>query len=136
MGAQTFKRDNELINSARNIAVTLENDKQDVILKLIEKYEYATFAEWSDADKFVADTISDFTNSFSFPDELITDELVAEKMSNEHCTLQQSFMRLCLKFIKKMSEKKYWDGRNEASVKTAKKIMEAFGDEPIALPCI
>ncbi|MBQ2130682.1 MAG: hypothetical protein II431_05000 [Prevotella sp.] len=57
-------------------------------------------------------------------------------MSNEHCTLQQSFMRLCLKFIKKMSEKKYWDGRNEASVKTAKKIMEAFGDEPIALPCI
>ena len=131
MGAQTFKRDNELINSARNIAVTLENDKQDVILKLIEKYEYATFAEWSDADKFVANNISDFTNSFSFPDELI-----AEKMANEHCTLQQSFMRLCMKFIKKMSEKKYWDGRNESSVKTAKKIMEAFGDEPIALPFI
>ena len=131
MGAQKFKRDNELTNSARSIAVTLESYKQDVILKLIEKYEYATFAEWSDADKFVADTISDFTNSFSFPDELI-----AKKMANEHCTLQQSFMRLCMEFIKLMSEKNYWDGRNEASVKTAKKIMEAFGDEPIALPCI
>jgi hypothetical protein len=131
MGAQRFKRDNELTNSARSIAVTLESYKQDVILKLIENYEYATFAEWSDADEFVANNISDFTNSFGFPYELI-----AKKMANEHNTSQQSFMRLCMKFIKEMSEKKHWDGRNAASVKTAKKIMEAFGDEPIALPCI
>ena len=132
MGAQRFKRDNELVKEIEVLIEAVNTPYHaNIIKKLIEKYEYATFAEWKDADEFVADTISDFTNSFSFPDEL-----VAEKMSNEHCTLQQSFMRLCLKFIKKMSEKKYWDGRNEASVKTAKKIMEAFGDEPIALPCI
>lgn len=132
MGAQRFKRDNELVKEIEVLIEAVNTPYHaNIIKKLIEKYEYATFPEWKDADKFVADTISDFTNSFSFPDEL-----VAEKMSNEHCTLQQSFMRLCLKFIKKMSEKKYWDGRNEASVKTAKKIMEAFGDEPIALPCI
>lgn len=130
MGAQRFKRDNELSEKAKQIAETLENDKRETILKLIDKYEYATFAEWEDADEFVADCISDFTNTFSFPDDLI-----ADKMANEHCTIQQSFMRLCLKFIKKMSEKKYWDGRNAASVQAAKKIMEAV-DGQICLPCI
>lgn len=133
MGAQRFKRDNELIEKAEQyIRLANPNDDDTALLKsLIQKYEYATFAEWSDADEFVANSISDFTNSFSFPDDLI-----AKKMSNEHCTLQQSFMRLCMKFIKEMSEKKYWDGRNEASVKTAQKIMEAFGDDTIALPFI
>ena len=131
MGAQRFKRDNEVTENAKQIAETLDNDKRETILKLIEKYEYATFVEWEDADEFVADCISDFTNSFSFPDDLI-----ANKMANEHCTIQQSFMRLCMKFIKKMSEKKYWDGRNEASVNTAKKIMTAFDGEPFGLPFV
>lgn len=131
MGAQRFKRDNELASDVRTIAEMLNNEKKNTILELVKKYEYATFAEWKDADEFVANSISNFTNSFTFPYELI-----AKKMANEHNTTQQSFMRLCMAFIKLMSEKKYWDGRNEASVKTAKKIMEAFGDEPIALPCI
>lgn len=132
MGAQRFKRDNELVKEIEVLIEAVNTPYHaNIIKKLIEKYEDATFAEWKDADDFVANSISDFTNSFSFPDELI-----AKKMANEHCTLQQSFMRLCMTFIKLMSEKKYWDGRNEASVKTAKKIMEAFGDEPIALPCI
>jgi hypothetical protein len=131
MGAQRFKRDNELASDVRTIAETLNNKKKNTILELVKKYEYATFAEWKDADEFVANCISNFTDSFDFPDELI-----AKKMANEHCTLQQSFMRLCMTFIKLMSEKNYWDGRNEASVKTAKKIMEAFGDEPISLPFI
>lgn len=131
MGAQRFKRDNELASDVRTIAETLDNEKKNTILELVEKYEYATFANWVDADEFVADSISDFINSFSFPDDL-----VAKKMANGHCTEQQSFMRLCMKFIKIMSEKKYWDARNEASVETAQKIMEAFGDKPIPLPCI
>lgn len=133
MGAQRFKRDNGLIEQVEQfIRLSNPNAYDTAMLNdLVEKYKYATFAEWSDADEFVANNISDFTNSFSFPYELI-----AKKMANEHCTLQQSFMRLCMTFIKLMSEKSHWDGRNEASVKTAKKIMEAFGDEPIALPCI
>jgi hypothetical protein len=132
MGAQRFKRDNELVKEIEVLIEAVNTPYHaNIIKKLIEKYEDATFAEWKDADEFVANSISDFTNSFSFPDELI-----AKKMANEHCTLQQSFMRLCMKFIKEMSEKKYWDGRNEASVKTAKKIMEAFGNEPIGLPCV
>ena len=126
-----FKRDNELASDVRAIAETLDNEKKNTILELVEKYEYATFPEWSDKPKFTADAIDGFVNDFGF-----ADDLVAETMANNHPTLQQSFMRLCLKFIKRMSEKKYWDGRNEASVKTAQKIMEAFGDEPIGLPYI
>ena len=133
MGAQRFKRDNGLIEQVERFIRLFNPNADDTAMlnDLVEKYKYATFAEWKDADEFVANCISDFTNSFSFPDELI-----AKKMANEHCTLQQSFMRLCMEFIKLMSEKNYWDGRNEASVKMAKKIMEAFGDEPIVLPCI
>jgi hypothetical protein len=128
-----FKRDNELVEKVEQyIRLANPNDNDTELLKsLIEKYEDATFANWIDADEFVADSISDFTNSFNFPDDL-----VAKKMANGHCTLQQSFMRLCMKFIKIMSEKKYWDARNEASVTTAQKIMEAFGGKPIGLPCI
>jgi hypothetical protein len=133
MGAQRFKRDNGLIEQVEQyIRISNPNADDTAMLNdLVKKYEYATFPEWSDKPKFTADVIDDFVNDFGF-----ADDLVADTMANNHPTLQQSFMRLCLKFIKKMSEKKYCDGRNEASVKTAKKIMEAFGDEPIALPCI
>lgn len=133
MGAQRFKRDNELVEKVEQyIRLSNPNDDDTALLKsLIQKYEYATFPEWSDKPKFTADAIDGFVNDFGF-----ADELVAETMANNHPTLQQSFMRLCIKFIKKMSEKKYWDGRNEASVKTAQKIMETFGDKPIGLPCV
>ncbi len=133
MGVQRFKRDNELVEQV-NQFIRLSNPNADdtaMLNDLVKKYEYATFPEWSDKPKFTADVIDGFVNDFGF-----ADDLVAETMANNHPTLQQSFMRLCLKFIKKMSEKKYWDGRNEASVKTAQKIMEAFGDEPIGLPCV
>lgn len=132
MGAQRFKRDNEFVKEVEVLIDAVDTPYHaNLIKKLLEKYEYTTFPEYSDKPKFTADVIDDFVNDFGF-----ADDLVAETMANNHPTLQQSFMRLCLKFIKKMSEKKYWDGRNEASVKTAQKIMEAFGDEPIGLPCV
>ncbi len=132
MGAQRFKRDNELVKEIEVLIEAINTQYHaNLIKKLLEKYEYATFAEWEDDDEFVANSIADFTNSFTFPYELI-----AKKMANEHNTTQQSFMRLCMAFIKLMSEKNYWDGRNEASVKKAKKIMETFGNEPIVLPCV
>ena len=132
MGAQRFKRDNELVKEIEVLIEAVDTPYHaNLIKKLLENYKYATFDEWKDDDEFVANCISDFTNSFTFPYELI-----AKKMANEHNTNQQSFMRLCMAFIKLMSEKKHWDGRNEASVKTAKKIMEAFGNESIVLPCI
>ena len=152
-----FKRDNELTERLRKFAQTLDEAPKLDLLKLIRDYEHATFPEWSDKAEFTADAFERMVNDFGFADDEVAAELaqekelenvtcddvvndvvdyVADKFAKEHPTNQQSFMRLCMKFIKKMSEKKYWDGRNEASVKTAQKIMEAFGDEPIGLPCV
>lgn len=50
-----------------------------------------------------------------------------EKMAQNHPTLQQSFMRLCLDFVRAMSEKSYSDARNEASVRIAKDIVSQLG---------
>lgn len=126
-----FYRDTELVEHLSEFAQTIENEaaKQD-LLRLIHKYEHLTFAEWKDQPKFEAAAISDWVNNFGFPDDEI-----AKKMATDHPTLQQSFMRLCLKFIKEMSEKTYYDGRNKASVEKAKKIMEAL-DGNIWLPLI
>lgn len=125
-----FKRDNAIVENAKQIAETLEENKKNAILLLIDKYEKATYSEWSDKPKFTANVIDGFVNDFGF-----ADDLVAETMANNHPTLQQSFMRLCVKFIKKMSEKPHWDGRNEASVKMAKKMMDVLEGET-GLPCI
>lgn len=132
MGVQQFKRDNELVEQVKQF-IRLSNPNADdtaMLNDLVKKYEYATFPEWSDKPKFTADAIDGFVNDFGF-----ADDLVAETMANNHPTLQQSFMRLCVKFIKKMSEKKYYDGRNEAAVKMAKQMIEPLGDA-IGLPCV
>ena len=51
-------------------------------------------------------------------------------MSKEHKTLQQNFTRLALKWIEHLAETdlKKTDHRNEASVKTAKKLLDRFKD--------
>lgn len=128
----SFKRDNELIESVKQIAETISNDngERDAILKLVKSYEYVTFKEWKDKPKFTCDTFDSFTNDFGF-----ADDAVAETMANNHPTLQQSFMAMCLKFIKRMAEKKYVDDRNRLSVEKAKKMIAAIEGET-GLPCI
>ena len=63
-------------------------------------------------------------------------EPIAEFIANAHPTLQQTFMRLCLKFIKLESEKTYSDARNEATVEICKKIMEKLPYEDQYVPFI
>ena len=58
-----------------------------------------------------------------------------ELMSQSHRTLQQSYTGFVLKWIKKMADSQYFDGRNEQSVMKCRKIMEAIDDE-IFLPLI
>jgi hypothetical protein len=62
----------------------------------------------------------------------------AQMLANEHPTLQQSFMRLCIAFIKIQAEKdlKRNDLRNEASIKTSKKIVEALDSIDLLMPFI
>jgi len=58
-----------------------------------------------------------------------------ELMNSSHRTLQQSYTRFVMKWIKVQAESKYYDGRNERSVMLCRKIMKAIDDE-IYLPLI
>ena len=51
---------------------------------------------------------------------------LAEKMSNDHPTLQQNTMGLVLDFIQKMANKKYVDPRNAASKEMAQAALEGI----------
>ena len=67
----------------------------------------------------LANTVAKGINSFSFnPKEF------ARTMATEHRTLQQTFTRTCVEWLKVLAEMEHYDGRNEASVLFAKSIKE------------
>lgn len=125
-----IKRDENEVNAARQAIANLNETDRNAVENIIKKYESITIADWNEKDKYNEEFVSDMVNDFGF-----NHKGVAKKMANEHCTLQQNFMRLCIEFIRQMAEKKYFDGRNEASVKLAKKIVESVGEETY-LPCV
>lgn len=47
---------------------------------------------------------------------------VAELMTREHRTLQQTFTRVCVEWLLALSKQEYYDDRNAASVKLAKDL--------------
>ena len=63
---------------------------------------------------------------------------IAEIMANDHPTLQQTFMRLCMYFIYAEAKKDEFrqDGRNSQTVKIAKKLAETVPYEDAYLPYI
>lgn len=79
----------------------------------------------------LAKVISRSINSFGH-DEVI--KHCVDELSFEHRTLQQVFTKLCVEWLRKLS-KSGCDGRNEASVKLAKLVME-LGEHNLALPFI
>ena len=78
----------------------------------------------------VALIISDFVNNMG-----VDEKTFCETMAREHRTLQQSFTRLCMKWIQTLARQEYFDARNEASVNLAKEIVEKCKDS-VYLPCI
>lgn len=58
-----------------------------------------------------------------------------ELMSRTHRTLQQSYTKFILKWIKEQAETQFYDGRNERSVMKCRQIMKAL-DNDIFLPLI
>jgi len=78
--------------------------------------------------KEVVDKVADFLNTFG--DSKRINEFVKE-MENQHRTLQQSFTRLCVAWLKRLAEPGYhYDDRNKASVRLAEflkdKLEEAY----------
>jgi len=120
------KRDNDVLSKAEQAIneIPMTDEQRDVLNKLCENYRLSTYENYDDRHEYYRTIVEDMVNDFGFQD----DEL-AEKMANNHPTLQQSFMRFCVKFIKKMSKKTYCDARNSASVELAKKMMNAAEEE-------
>lgn len=72
----------------------------------------------------IAENITDYVNTFSRRDEFNV------AMSNQHRTLQQSFTRLCLKWLEHISKEEYrTDLRNQASKEIAQKIIADFKEK-------
>ena len=70
----------------------------------------------------LVEEITNYVNTMSLKPEEFTDS-----MSRQHRTLQQSFTRLCLKWIEYCASEEYtYDPRNESSHETCKKLVEAF----------
>jgi hypothetical protein len=76
----------------------------------------------------MAQTLDEFVNAFSREKEM--DDFVKQLTTRTHRTLQQLCMTLFVKCIEAWAEDKGGhDARNEATVKLAKKIVEATGDK-------
>lgn len=82
-------------------------------------------------DVRIAEMITSELNSFGF-----NYKGVCEAMLREHKTLQQSFTRLCVEWLRTLGTAEEWhfDGRNEASRELAKKLLPYL--EETALPFI
>lgn len=86
--------------------------------------------EISEHEQKLGQQILDSVNNFG------SKEGVARYIANGHPTLQQTFMRLAINFMKAMSEKNYTDLRNQASSDLAKKIFESVPYSEIYLPFV
>jgi hypothetical protein len=73
-------------------------------------------------------TISSFVNNMG-----VDYEEFARLMGNEHRTLQQNFTKLCVAWLKYLSEVEYYDLRNEGSVKFAQSIKDKLTDAQLPL---
>lgn len=67
----------------------------------------------------LVNTIEEYVNSFTCD----LDDAI-QKLSFMHPTLQQTFTKLCLKWLIHLSTTDYWDARNQASVEFAKSIKD------------
>ena len=70
----------------------------------------------------LAREISNFVNGAGITEM----DKLAELMSQDHPTLQQSTMRLVCSFIEQMANKGYTDARNEQSKQTAIAMIEGY----------
>lgn len=79
-------------------------------------------------EKELATNIANALNAFGFKGKDF-----CEAMGREHRTLQQSFTRLCIDWLRYCGDLEEWqyDGRNEASVIVGKIVSEALNERDI-----
>ena len=121
-----FKRDSETLGRVYELlkADNLTSEQKTAVESLVADYERCTYNDWCERHEFYRGIVESMVNDFGFQYKEL-----AEKMANNHPTLQQSFMRMCANFIQRMAEKSYCDDRNRTSVEYAKSIMDNVGEE-------
>ena len=77
-------------------------------------------------DTEIVREISSYVNSMNS-----SYEEFARLMSYEHRTLQQNFTKLCIAWLRQLSETENYDLRNEASVKFAQSIKDKLVNLPL-----
>lgn len=77
-------------------------------------------------DVDIVKEISNYVNSYSSDYKEF-----ARLMSYEHRTLQQQFTKLCIAWLKELSETENYDLRNEGSVKFAKSVKDKLVNLPL-----
>ena len=77
-------------------------------------------------DVDIVKAISNYVNSYSSDYKEF-----ARLMSCEHRTLQQQFTKLCIAWLKELSETENYDLRNEASVKFAQSVKDKLVNLPL-----
>ena len=118
------KRDNELVETITR-EIESGNVSVDTAKALLNAYKDNTYGEWSERHEWYRQIVEKMVNDCGFEEKAL-----AEFMANNHPTLQQNFMRLCTLFIKEMSRKTYYDGRNEKSVLMAQRMAELIETLP------
>lgn len=77
-------------------------------------------------DTEIVKEVSNYVNSMNS-----SYEEFARLMSYEHRTLQQNFTKLCIAWLRQLSETENYDLRNEASIKFAKSIKDKLVNLPL-----
>ena len=102
--------------------------RTDVVEQIIKRFGYDLCLKPGETkDEWFARTFGNFVNG-----RMCSARKVAEAMAREHRYLQAEMFRVCLAYIRVLSEnyeKGYYDPRNEYACKTSKRIVE-FLDEP------
>ena len=70
-----------------------------------------------DTNERVATQLAEAVNSFC------DEKKVAQHLAVQHRTLQQTFTRVCVYWLKQLATTEYFDDRNAASVQLAKDLM-------------
>lgn len=81
--------------------------------------------------KQVADALVDCINDFGFKADII-----ADRLTSCHPTLQQTAYTLIARFVRNMAEKNYVDGRNQFAHNQCKKMWDAIKEYGVNAPCI
>lgn len=116
---------NELVESDK-----LTPDQQEAVRKARNFYEDNTYVDYKERDAFYAREMEDYVNSTACDEKKF-----ADCCGTFHRTLQQSFMRVIVKTIKKFSTLST-DGRNERAVNLAKKLNSVIEDDGGYLPFV